>query len=176
MPAVVTYWQLPDDEKEFLDFLLSTGSILAVPSHWVEAKEELVPQPIASFIEHYDPDQLLFGLEEYVLRPAIERREFDRKLLFGVPCMKPCLITYSRGKLRNGKLPQSNLSAYLDYPSEGASKLLRKEQDFVRWVKKVMGWVRKFTPEQAECNGYPYRATKRVSNAICEGKLEVVLY
>ena len=30
MPAVVTFWQLPEDEQEFVEFLERTGDVLAV--------------------------------------------------------------------------------------------------------------------------------------------------
>lgn len=177
MLSFVTYWQLPpEDENEFLDFLQSTGTILSLPAHWAETKEELVPQPIATFIERHDPDQVLFGIEEHVLHEAPEVREFNGNIRFGIPVMKSRIITYRRGKIREGKLAQSNISAYLDYPAEDASRLILKSTDFVGWVKKVIDWTKKATSERIERNGHGYRATARAKTAVCEGKLEAVLY
>jgi hypothetical protein len=176
MPGVVGYWQLPADEKDLLDFLQGTGAILALPDNWVGTREGVVPQPIVPFIDQHDPDQFLFGLAKHVLQVRIEERTFEGVVYFGPAVMEPCLIAYRRGKLRSGQVVLSNLSAYWDYPSADASELIEKDQEFVRWAKKVMGWVRKFTPERIECNGYPYRATRRVRDAVCGGNLEVKLY
>src|SRR5216683_2935287 len=136
MPIVETYWQLADDEKEFLGFLDSTGRILSLPATWVESKRELIPQPIDQFVDQNDPDQLLFGFAEDVLRAGVDERDFGSGLRFAVPYMKPCLLSYNRGRFRNGKLTQSNLSGYMDYPNEDASTLLKKDPDFVHWVNK----------------------------------------
>jgi hypothetical protein len=175
MPTVVTYWQLPYDERDFLAFVESTGPVVAVPTHWAKGSEEFIPEPLSAFIQRHDPDQLLLGLEGHV-QAAVQAREIDGTLVFGVPHMKSCVVSYGRGRLRGGKLAQSNLSAYSQYPSQDASQLLDKDQEFVTWAKKVLNWVRKATPERVECNGYPYRATKRVADAVREGKVEVVLY
>lgn len=176
MPSVVTYWQLSEDERDFLDFLQSTGPILALPAHWAESKNDLIPQPISVLIERDDPDQLVFGPDEHMSNATIERREVGGSTYFGINQMKSCVACYRRGKLRNGKLAQSNLSAYLEYPTEDASKLVKKDPVFVRWVRRVTAWVREVTPERVERNGYHYRATTRVKAAVGDGLLEAVLY
>jgi hypothetical protein len=176
MPLVVTYWQLPEDERDLLDFLQTTGSIVALPAHWAESEKDLIPQPISVLIERDDPDQLVFGPEEHISQSAIERREFGGSTYFGTNQMKSCVACYRRGKVRSGKLAQSNLSAYLEYPTEDASKLVRKDDVFVRWIRSVTGWVREHTPERIERNGSRYRATARVKAAVEEGQLEAVLY
>jgi hypothetical protein len=177
MPAVVTYWQLPEDEKEFLDFLLTTGKVVAMPDHWVKTTEELAPQSIDRFIQQHNPDQLKFGLERHPLQASVEAREFEGEVLFGVPVMKACVIGYSRGRLRDGNnLTQSNLAAYWDYPNEDATRMVEKDAQFINWAKRVFAWVRKATSERLDCHNHPYRATKRVKNAMQRGQLEVVLY
>jgi hypothetical protein len=91
--------------------------------------------------------------------------------------MSPCLIDYRRGRMREpNRLGQSNLSAYWSYPDEGATGLIAKDPEFIRWAKRVFGWVRRYTPERVECQGYPYRATRRVREAVDRGVLEAVLY
>ncbi len=176
MAAVVTYWQLPEDEKDFFDFLQGTETVLAVPDRWVESKEELVPQPISLLIERHDPNQLVFGLEKHLLGVRLEEHAVEGGIRFALPYMEPCVVAYRRGRCRNGKLALSNLSAYWDYTSADRSKMVEKDKEFIRWAKKVTTWVRKATPEQVECNGHPHRATSRVKQAVSGGKLEVVLY
>jgi hypothetical protein len=176
MPSVVTYWQSVEDETDFFRFLQSTGDVLALPANWMETKEVFVPQHVEPFVNRYDPDQLLLTQEGNGFLWEIERRQFDRDIRFGIPIMTSCVFAYRRGKFRNGKLAQSNISAYLDYPTEDKSSLVAKPDQFVLWVKKVIGWIRKATPERIECNGYPYRATRRVKTSVLDGKLDVALY
>jgi len=176
MPAVLTYWQHPDEEEVFLDFLQGTGTVVAFPSHWVATKEELLPHPIGPFIKKTDPPQLRFGLEKQNLRIRIEEQSpTEDGLLFSLPHLEPCLIDYRRGRLFGRKLGQSNISAYWDYPNSDKSSLVEKDQEFLAWAKKVMSWVRKSTPEEIELNGSLYRATKRVKKSFCDGTLGLIL-
>jgi len=79
--------------------------------------------------------------------------------------------------MRDGnKLGQSNLVAYWTYQDKEARTLLTKDEDFIKWAKKVFAWLRRHTPEQIECNRYSYRATKRAKHAANTGLIEAVLY
>jgi hypothetical protein len=176
MKSVITFWQLPADEEDFLVFLQGTGTILGLPDRWVEGKAELTPQPIVPFIEKHNPDQLLFGLEEQLLDLRIAEHTVADGIRFALLPMEPCAITYRRSRMRKGKLGLSNLSAYWDYPCSDTLKLMPKDQRFVKWGRRVLAWIREFTPKQIKCNGYAYRATQRVEKAISEGELEVALY
>jgi hypothetical protein len=177
MPAILTYWQVPEDEKEFLDFLLSTGKILVLPNAWVKTREELVPQALLSYIEKCDPDQLKFGLEHHVRGSVVEERTFDDQVYFGITTMRSCVVSYDRGRLRDGNhLGQSNLCAYWDYPDEGTMTLTQKNPDFVKWAERVFARVRGIATECLDCNGHGYPATSRVKKAVEKGDLKVVLY
>ena len=83
--------------------------------------------------------------------------------------MRSCLIAYQRPIFRNGNvLGQSNICADWRYLEEDQARLLAKDEDFVKWGKKVFAWVRKATLEEHELNGFPYRATKRAKQAFVE--------
>jgi hypothetical protein len=174
MAGVVGYWQLPEEERQFLAFVEGTGDILAVPTYWAETRAEMAPERITSFIDRLDPGDLYFGPSE--LQWDIEARHFGDKLLFGVSQMMSCVVGYDRGRLRDGEITLSNLSVYWDYPSKDGSQIVRKSELFVKWSKRILDWVRRRTTERVECNGYPYRATKRVKDAVNNGKLRAVLY
>jgi hypothetical protein len=178
MPSVVTYWQLPEDEEEFLDFLVKIGAVMAIPTGpWRRTRAELCPRPVARYIEQDDPSSLYFGLQQHIGEEDIEAREQDGEMFFTISDTKSCVIGYDRGRLRKGnKLGQSNIYAYWKYPSADATEMLDKNPDFVKWARRVLGWVRRFTPETAEVHGFPYRATKRVKAALLKGEIEVVLY
>ena len=99
---------------------------------------ELIPQPIGLFVARYDPDQLVFGLEKHLLAIQIEEHVVNGKIRFALPYMDPCAMTYRRGMLYNRKLTLSTVSAYWNYPSADKSVMVKKDNEFVRWAKKVM--------------------------------------
>jgi hypothetical protein len=177
VPASITFWQTPEDESDLLDFILATGVVVAIPAEGVRTREELAPQPLALYIHQRDPSQLRMGLEEQAHRVAIEEKEQGGEGHFQVAYMSPCLVNYRRGRMReSGRLGQSHLSAYWSYPDVGATGLIAKDPDFIRWAKRVFDWVRRHTPERVVCQGYPYRATMRVKEGVERGNLEAVLY
>ena len=172
MPAVVTFWQLPEEEQLFLTYLESTGTVLALPDHWVKKKEDLSPRPIRAFIADHDPDQLLFGLEEHLAQIPVERWEYEGQWGYqGPSAMDSCLIAYHRPKFRDEKkLGQSNLAAYWTSLDESQSAIIDKDPEFVRWGKRVFAWVRRHTPEQHQ----RYRTTKRAKEVVENGVVELV--
>ena len=177
MRAVLSYWQLPEDERSFLDFLQSTGDILAFPARGAKVKEELLPQPLVPYIDQDNPSQLYFGLERNAQQVIPELVEQGEARFFSVPSMKACLIGYRRGYFRDGnKLAQSSLSAYWDYPNEEATELLNKDPEFIKWAKRVLNWVRRAAPKQVAFRGGLCRATNRVRDAVQRGEVEVVPY
>jgi len=177
VPAVVGYWQLQEDEDDFLNYLVTTGDIVALPARGVKAKQELSPQPIVQYVRRDNPSQFVFGQKHHALTAEIESKETGGEIYFILAYMDPCLIMYQRGRTRDGnKLGLSNLAAYWTYPDKDGRTLLTKDEDFIKWAKKVFAWVRKHTPEQIHCNGFPYRATKRAKEAATSGAMEAVLY
>lgn len=175
MPAVVTFWQLPEDEKDFFRFLQTTGNILALHSGPVEKQEDLGPLPLASFIEKYNPYQIIIGKYIYLEKLIIQSYYYNGATMYRVPYMEHCTLIYTRANIRDSMLPQSNLCAYWDFPSDDGKMLIKKDQDFVKWGKRILSWVRRATPERLECNGFLYPATRRVRDAVSEGSLGLVL-
>ncbi len=178
MPVVVTFWQLPEEENTLLEYLERTGGIVGLPDHWVKSSDDLTPLAIRLFIQKHDPDQFLFGLEQHLRDVSIERSKYEGVWGYKGPgAMQACLVTYTRPKLYEGrKLALSNLAAYWTCLDEGNSMVIDKDREFVKWGKRVMAWVRKATPEQVECNGYPYRATRQVKEAVESGEIVPVLH
>jgi len=174
MSAVVTFWQLPDEEEEFLCYLESTGTVLALPDYWVKKREDLCPISIRAFIANHNPDQLLFGLQQYLHDVPVEERLHEGEVLYvGPSAMESCLISYRRGKMRNDHmLGQSNLAAYWTHLNKSNSSVIDKEADFTKWGKKVLAWARKYTPEWHDYKGY--RATKRAKEALAKGVVKFV--
>lgn len=177
MPAVLTYWQLREDEDDFLAYLATTGNVVAIPDRWVKAREELAPRPIVEYVRQDDPNQFVFGLEDHALAAEIVPQAKDGEEYFTLAYMSPCLIMYRRGRMRDGnKLGQSTIAAYWTYLDSEGRTVLAKDAAFVKWAKKVFAWVRRHTPDRIECNRYPYRATERAKHAADIGRIEPVLY
>jgi hypothetical protein len=174
LAAVVTFWQLPEDEKDFLNFLLTTGNVMAIPTHKVKTKVELAPAPVLEYVAERDPAQLAMALEKHALQAVIELREWKGEKLYVLDQMRSSVVSYQRARIRDGnKLGQANLCAYWEYPNKAGTELFRKDPEFTKWAKRVLGWARKATTERVEYNGFPYRATKRVKEGVSQGRLEV---
>ena len=173
MPIVLTFWQLLEEEDEFIEFLKGTGDVIAVHSGAFKNRETLDPEPIDAFIIKYDPDQLRFGLKHLFSGSEIIRKDFEGELLYAVEPMKPCLVSYNRPKFRDGKLGQSNLAAYSTFPNVQATALIKKDPEFIKWTNKIVSWMRKRVRHKIELNGFPYPATEKAKAAFVERKLEV---
>jgi len=89
MPAVITYWQTQEDEKDFLAYLTTTGNIVAMPDHWVRTKAELAPRPILQYVHEGGLDQFVFGLEHHALAADIEPQEKEGQKYLTVAYMSP---------------------------------------------------------------------------------------
>ncbi len=173
MPSVVTFWQFPEEEQQFIEFLNGTGCVVAFPSGPVETESELVPQPLNDYISRYDPDQLLFGLEDFAEKRIVKQVEFEGQPRFCVTSMDSCLVGYRRGNFRDGnKLGQFNLAAYWTRLSDDGKSLVNKDRTFKKWAEKVFSWVREATPEWHQFK--TYRVTRRVKEALLKGEIEII--
>jgi hypothetical protein len=173
MPSVLTFWQLPEEEAAFIEYLQTTGNVLALPSRWVKTREELSPQPIRAYLETHDPPQISFGLEQHLKDISPEPRIYEGESGFMQPSeMEFCLIGYNRPRFRrNTELGQSNLAAYWQRLDPEARILVEKPPEFVRWGKAVFAWLRRHTPEWHQ---KWYRVTQGAMAAKLCGKVEFV--
>ncbi|VTS04882.1 hypothetical protein [Tuwongella immobilis] len=172
--SVFTFWQMPEEEVALLDFLDSTGAVVAYPAHWVKTLEEASPCPVRSYLAEHNPDQVDLGLGTHDADVTIESQEKGREQFFYVTSMQSCLIGYSRPRFRScNQLGQSNLAAYLDVCKE--SVLHAKPDWFQSWVKQVFSWAKKRAKKKHVLRGFGYPATPLVLKAIEEKHIEAVL-
>lgn len=158
MASVFTYWQLPEEEAEFLDFLDSTGIVVAYPNHGVKTPQEADPQPIRVFWAKNAPLRCMLGLDSNKASTVLEFKSQGDEQFYSVSLMNSCVIGYSRPNFRNGNhLGQSNLAAYLQY-SDGS----KKPDWFWKWTNQVFRWAKKKAADKQEYHGYFYPATQRV--------------
>jgi hypothetical protein len=171
MPAAVTFWRFPEEEEDFIRFLQSSGPVVGVPKGKVKDKSQLNPAPVADLLAR-NPPSVLLGLpnllREWPIRVYHDERGESYAVLF--TCVP--VLTYRRGQLlAPNQLTASHISGDWTVPSEDKSKVVDQPEEFIKWGRKVLAWVRKETPEWHEFK--TYRVTRRVSDAIKSG-LQIV--
>jgi hypothetical protein len=132
MTATVQYWRLPEEEQDMVDYLRSTGSIMALPVRRVAKPEDLVWKPVDEAL--LEPDaSFLLTLAELVPQMQLHQNEEG----YAADVTKTPALLYARGQLVTPqRLSSTSLSA--EWDDEPA--------DFVRWGKRVMQWVRRVAP------------------------------
>lgn len=132
MTASVQYWRLPEEEADMIEYLRSTGSIMALPVRRVAAADALVWKPIDQALREPDASFLITLAE---LTAAMQLHHDEEGYMASVT-ETPALL-YSRGQLvAPNRLSSTSFSAEWD----------DKPDAFVHWGKKVMQWVRKVAP------------------------------
>lgn len=171
MASVVTFWQLPEEEPLFLDYLESTGDIVGIPWCKVPDRALLEPRPLRALISQ-EPDSVLVGLREVLVELPINTFNEDGSKTYAVATSKVPMLMYSRGQWRaENKLGRSNIAGDWTTVSEDKRRIIDKPEAFVKWGRKVLAWVRKHTPFWHQYEGY--RITPAVAEAIKHG-LEIV--
>jgi len=168
MAAVLSFYQLPEEEENFLKYVEGSGKILAVPSLPMRSREDLRPLPFHEFIHRFDPDVVYFGLEEHANLIVVSPYLDEQGEFVTVNNMRSPLVHYRRPRWRDPKrLTMSNLVAYWSYPDEKKTAMLDQPREFVKWAKKIYQQVRKIAPPLSE-NKF-IRVTPGVEAAMREG-------
>lgn len=172
MRSVITFWQTPEDEEEFVAFLLKE-EIVAISADWKQKQEELQPTPLSRFMAKQPTDLLLAipGMESDLY---VESRIFSGdQVSYAITTLRSPVIGWRRGLLQDRCLAQSNVHAYQEFSLE-TGKVIRKTNEFRHWCSRVFSWLRRSTPEKL---GQPaYRSSRRVKDAVEKGMIELVLY
>ena len=137
---VLTYWSAPSDEDDFLEFLGTTGSVVAYSIEWKESPEAVQPIDLFTFVSGSHPSQLMIGLADGYT--VVEKHVFSGRIRYNVTPDQSAVIVYRRGLTSEAKLGRSNLAAYYDISSRSGAA----DRSFHDWCTKVFGWVRKRTP------------------------------
>lgn len=174
MPAVITFWQLPEEELALLTAFGKLGPLIAYPAMWVSDPMLLAPESAESLIERIGLEELQLAPKDLGIPARIEQRHSAERILYGVSEINSCVIGYRRGVLRNGELSLSNLSAYWDYPDADLSHMIQKPADFVRWGKRILRIAKDHTPEWNRFKGY--RLTQRAKESFDRGFVGLVDY
>ena len=165
---------MPEDENAFLDYLGARHEIIAFTAPWKKRPAEVVPHDFGSLVAGAAEGKLMFGCASHMRGKIVESHEFPRSgMLYNVTCESSCLLWFSRD-LRQpvGKLTLRTIGVYWDCLDASTGKITPKPDDFQKWGRAVMRWVRERTPEK---EGF-YRISVLAKKAITEGSVEVVAH
>ncbi len=174
MPSVVTFARMPEEEGAFVRYLSKSGDVWARAACGVTAGIIAEGLPVAEFFA-------LLGAnppEETNTRVALG---FKGDVLSSLPLVSDspnpdivssCLLQYSRGLYHaGGELAQCNVHYYSGFYRGEA--YITKPDEFLRWGKRVLSWVRRRSPKKVRvhrCN-YDTRATNKVYDQTLDGLL-----
>jgi hypothetical protein len=167
MAVTLTFWRLPEEEAAFMEFLESSGDVVAIPWEKVSDPSLLRPRALSEAISQ-DLNAILIGLRDTIQNPSINTFHDDGKESYAILARDLPMLIYHRGKWRDvNKLGSSNLSGEWTTISPDTGRTVDHPEEFVKWGKKVMQWVRKQTPLWHEYK--TYRITPRVAEATKRG-------
>ena len=167
MAVTVKFWRLPEEEPAFTEFLESSGDIVAIPWQKVSDPSLLRPRPLSEVISQ-DLNSILIGLRQTIQNPRINTFHDDGKESYAVPAPELPMLIYRRGKwIDVNKLGSSNVSGDWTRISSETGRIVDHPEEFVKWGKKVIQWLRKQTPLWHDYK--TYRITPLVAEAIKRG-------
>ena len=148
MASVLSFWQLPDEEKAFLRYFARGGEVVAI--RHMEAVADpaaLRPLSVEELIGRSDSIRLYFTLRSVVADPLrLHRWESEspgEPVRYSLPVDFPAIV-YDAGTLADGRLSKSNVAADTSQASS----------EVAAWVRRVFGWLRRATPHWHEYEAY----------------------
>ena len=147
MASAVTWWRLPEEEEDFITFLESADSTLALPLRTFERKEDVVFRPVRDVLTSDDFPRVLLTPASLAQQAEVIYIDTPLRKGYTVSQRKSQVLFYSRGQIiKPNVLSSSAVSADWDYLTEDESQRLRQPEEFVKWGKKIMQWVKKKAP------------------------------
>lgn len=172
MACGVTFWQMPDEETAFFEYLVRTDEICTFPFATFTDRSLICSTPLTSLLGRTDTTRLCLTLQEYASNPAVFEFEREGSPRYTLGPEFPCLI-YTVGSIENGQLSQSNASSNTYFLDKSQNVIRNHPDPFVKWIRRVMGWLRRSTPEWHRYRGY--RVTKAAAQEALSG-LSLVPY
>jgi hypothetical protein len=167
MASVVTFWQMPGEEERFFHYLARSADAVAI--RHMEAVPDpaaIHPVPIEEVTGRTDAGRLYVTLRSVTTGPlplhCWEPDSPGGPIRYSLPVRFPAIV-YDAGTLADGRLSQSNATAY---PSTASTEISA-------WMRRVFAWLRRNTPHWHEYVGY--RVTEQAAWAALDG-LSLVPY
>jgi hypothetical protein len=176
MRTVAAWWWFPDEEADFINYLESTGEVVAYLRDDFENVEEIKHSPLRQVIECDTVRNVCLCLKEQAERIVVAPlHPIDNKPRFGIYTSQSEVLGYDRVYYKDSNvLCLGHLHAYWAFVNDEASGYVNKDPAFVKWGKRVFQWIRRKTPEWHQYKSY--RATKRVKESVDMGSLQLAAY
>jgi hypothetical protein len=143
MSASVKYWRLVEEEKDFIGYLSSIEPTVALAARVYPSLDLVRWQPLDTAFASNE--------ERYLITPS--RLAPQVRLIpapdagFKVDVVSSPILFYYRGRmLAERRLSATALSAEWTYLADDRATVIDKSDDFIRWAKRVMQWVRRAAP------------------------------
>jgi hypothetical protein len=177
MATGLTFWQMPEEQGRFLDYVAGTGDVLGISNfEALPSRKDLRALPLAGFAGsgdikrlHIFPAQFADDIEIHEFPPSAQHA----RPLYSVDTMRSPVLMYTPGKLVDGALSQANLSTCWTCLDKTGRVIVEKPAAFRQWGERVFRWLRRMTPEWFGCRGY--RCT-RIAATHAQNGLQLVLY
>jgi hypothetical protein len=174
VPAVVTWYQMPEDDAELLQFIERSGAFNVIPTRIAKNPSDVIETSVSEFMKNKSDTGCSIIVKGAVIRYGIAEYGAPVNRSYGLP-WEAEKVLYDRAFPADNILHASNLCAYWSYLSEDKSTLIEKSPEFRKWANKLFAWVRRHTPERIEYSGYAYRATVRAAEAHRRGEFAAML-
>jgi hypothetical protein len=160
MGKQVRFYMLPEDEKNFLDFVLMRPSVkLLRPIS--ETTDFILDDGNFQWLSQVYIWDSIFWLDPNKIHPKF-RRYFDENLAIFIDTEEKYykldisdqpLIVYSRSLLRDdGKLKQGRI--WVDMYRLEANQLVPEEPEFVAWYDEIANWLRRHLKRDKQLDAY----------------------
>src|SRR3990172_330615 len=131
-----------EDEKEFLDFVSSTGDVLVIPS-WLAGPN---PETVTGLPPYFSGDNWsTFWLFNRSISSRLQLRHVPQQQRH-VVASDSSVIEFSRSHPKHGHdavLQAGRIWAEFDYLTPHKRDFLGKEVEFQGWYEAIAKWVRK---------------------------------
>mgnify|MGYP001559939945 CR=1 FL=1 len=166
MGRQVGFYMMPNDEREFIEFVTINSNSVIYPS----VSKDKQPKPFKSLPNKYEYNWWFFiycqGVKGLLKYDYIKKQNH-----YHIDDMRSYIIEFSRcgpkEDLRNGRLWAEIM--YWDKDKQGNSIIVRKSPEFVKWFNKITNWIRR----NYECRDGLYFSKKVIEYLKIGGKVSV---
>ncbi|MBM4067391.1 MAG: hypothetical protein FJ271_00390 [Planctomycetes bacterium] len=170
MRTALSFWQMPEDDQAFMDFLRSTGRVMARRHRSLPAEQAIEFEPLSAFRRRGS------GLYLLCRDVDLDSLKIDVYQAYGQSWRTVCpfgsqILTLARKKPVRGHLPRCSIGAHWHDRHSHPPGKPKKDRDFIKWGKSVIAWVQARCSEKCRLHGFDYPATPAVVEALEAGEI-----
>lgn len=138
MGRQVNFYMLPEDEKQFIEFVRSTGDIAVY--NW--KNETPYPPEILEFPPPFSvPSSFDYCIFNKSLGSAVKTTFIEKQGYYTIDMTNSLVIEFSRCGLKNNKLREGRIWA--EFKIVVGNSFQGKEEEFLKWYQKIARWIKR---------------------------------